>query len=51
MLTFSEDKSPLGHVCMVWNANKAVLTQQSDSIAGINIARFGVSSMPGETVL
>lgn len=36
---------------MVCNAKKTVLTQQSDSIAGINTARFGVSCVPEETVL
>ena len=36
---------------MECNANKTVLTRQNDSIAGINIARFGVSCVPGETVL
>lgn len=41
----------MGRVCMVCNANKAVLTQQSDSIAGIKIARFEVSCVPGEPVL
>lgn len=48
---FREDKALRGHVCMACNANKTVLTQQSDSIAGINIARFGAFCVPGETIL